>query len=63
MNDLRNDVVRVKVENNDNEGCLFMIFLVLVFIFYQLCAIGQFIKENIKSPASAEQTQIEVSNE
>ena len=59
MNDLRNDVVRVKVENNDNEGCLFMIFFVLLLIFYQLCAIGQFLKENIQSSASVEQTQIE----
>lgn len=58
MSDLHNHTLRVHVENNDNEGCLFLIFLVLIIILYQLCAIGQFIKENIKSPASAEQTQI-----
>lgn len=60
MSDLQKPAVRVKVVNNDdNEGCLFVILLVLVVILYQLCAIGQFLKENIKSPASAEQTQIE----
>lgn len=59
MIDLRNDVVRVKVVNDDSGGCLLVILLVLVVILYQLCAIGQFLKENIKSPASAEQIQIE----
>ena len=58
MPDLRNEVVRVKVVNNDSGGCLLVILFVLLLIFYQLCAIGQFIRENIKSPASAEQTQI-----
>lgn len=59
MSDLHNHTLRVHVENNDNEWWLFLIFLVLIIILYQLCAIGEFIKENIKSPASAEQTQIE----
>jgi len=59
MIDLRNEVVRVKVVNDDSGGCLLVIFFVLLLIFYQLCAIGQFLKENIQSSASVEQTQIE----
>ena len=58
MSDLHNHTLRVHVENNDNEGCLLVILFVLLLIFYQLCAIGQLLKENIQSPASAEQTKI-----
>ncbi len=49
----------VKVHDEENNGCLFFIFIVLVVIAYQLIAIGGLLKETFRPEKQSPQVEVE----
>lgn len=55
-----NSPIKVKVENNDTGGCLFVIFFVLIIILYQLVAIKEVVLNEAREKQHENVTQEEV---
>lgn len=48
-----------KVHDEENNGCLFFIFIVLVVIAYQLIGIGGLLKETFRAEKPVQQVEVE----